>query len=94
MKNEPWIVKTRSGATWGKICKVVIDSATRQIVCVDVMLGDTSHFVRVPWRSLAIENEDIVLNISEGDVHTTVGLSGARLPDTVTLEESAAAFHI
>jgi PRC-barrel domain len=94
MNNEPWIVKTRSGAIWGKICRVVIDSASRQIVCVDVMLRDTSRFVRVPWKSLEIENEDIVLSTLEGDVYTTVRPSGASLPDTVTLEESAPAFNV
>ena len=87
-------MKTRSGAIWGKICRVVIDSASRQIVCVDVMVGDTNRFVRVPWRSLEIENEDIVLSTSEGDVHTTVQPSGASLPDTVTLEESAPACNV
>lgn len=94
MKNEPWVVKTRSGTVWGKICRVIIDPASRQIACVDVMLADTNRFIRLPWRNLEIENEDIILNISEGDVHPTVGPSGGRLPDTVTLEESAAAFHI
>lgn len=91
MNNEPWIVKTRSGEIWGKICRVIINSASRQIECVDVMLGDRKRFVRVPWTSLEIENEDIVLSASEGEVQTTVQPSG--LHGTVTLEESAPAFH-
>jgi hypothetical protein len=89
MNNEPWVVKTRSGAIWGKICRVVIDSVSRQILCVDVILGDKSRFVRVPWRSLQIENEDIVLSTTEKEIETTLRPSGAHLPDTVTLEESA-----
>src|SRR5688500_7713488 len=94
MNNEPWIVKTRNGAIWGKIHRVIIDSTSRQIAWVDVMLHDTNRFVRVPWRSLEIENGEIVLSTSEGELQTTVRSSGASLPDTVTLEESVPAFHV
>ncbi len=93
MSNGPWIVKTRSGAIWGKIYRVIIDSASRQIVCVDVRLGDTNRFIRVPWKSLEIENEDIVLSTSEGELQTTMRPSGASVPETVTLEESTPALN-
>jgi hypothetical protein len=94
MNSEPWIVKTRNGAIWGKIHRVIIDPASRQIVWVDVMLRDKNRFIRLPWRSLEIENEEIVLSTSEEELQTTVRSSGASLPDTVMLEESVPAFHI
>lgn len=94
MNNEPWIVKTRNQAIWGKIHRVIIDSASRQIVWVDVMLSDTNRSVRVPWRSLEIKNEDIVLSTSEGELQTTVRPSGASLSDTVMLEESVPASNV
>jgi hypothetical protein len=94
MNNEPWIVKTRNGAIWGKIHRVIIDSASRQIAWVDVMLRDTNRFVRVPWRNLEIENEEIVLSTSEEELQMTVGLSGPSLPDTVMLEESAPILNV
>ena len=95
MNNKPWIVKKRSGEIWGRIRRVIIDPATRQIVSVDVVLDDTGRLVRVPWVSFEMKNEDIMLRTSDGEVNTTVmGASGAGLPDTVTLEVSAPrAFH-
>jgi len=93
MHNEPWVVKTRSGKIWGKICRVVIDSASRQIVCVDVLLGGTDRFARVPWKSLELENDDIVLSTSEGEVQSIARPTGARVPDTVTLEETSPTCH-
>ena len=94
MNNDPWIVKTRSGAIWGKIHRVIIDSSSRQIVCVDVMVGDQDQFIRVPWESLSMEDEDIVLGTSEADIYATVQPSGGSVPATVTLEESARPCHV
>ena len=90
MNNEPWVVKTRSGQTWGRIRKLIIDSASRQIVSVDVIRDDTNRFTRVPWNRLEFENEDIVLGASEED-HMTWPSEGS-VPDTVTLEESSRAY--
>ena len=94
MSTEPWVVKTRSGAIWGKIHRVIIDSSSRQIVCVDVMVGDQDRFIRVPWKSLSVVDEDIVLGISEADIYATVQPSGESVPATVTLEESARTCHV
>jgi hypothetical protein len=96
MQNKPWIVKKRSGETWGQIRKVVIDPATRQIVSVDVLLNDIGGLVRVSWASLRIQNEDIVLCTSEREVETTIiGASGASLSEAVMLEVSVPpAFHL
>ena len=94
MNNEPWIVKTRNGAVWGKIHRVIIDSDSRQIVWVDVMLHDPTRFVRVPWSNLQIEKEEIVLSTSDGELQTGVGLSGTGLPDTVMLEESVRVLNV
>ena len=91
MNNEPWIVKTRNQAIWGKIHRVIIDSASRQIVWVDVMLCDTNRSVRVPWRSLEIDNEEIVLSTLEGELFD---LPQQFVPDTVMLEESVPASDV
>ncbi len=94
MKNEPWVVKTSAGDIWGKICRVVIDSSSRQVVCVGVMLCDTNQCVRVPWKNLEIKGQDIVLNTSEGDIHMAMLPWEGKAQDTVTLEESASACHV
>ena len=85
MTDSPWIVKTATGAFWGKIHRVIIDSTSRGIVSADVMLDGTGHFIRVPWTSLQIKNDDIVLAASETDIHTTMQASEGSVPDTVTL---------
>jgi hypothetical protein len=89
MNQEPWIVKTRSGSIWGKIHRVVIDSASRQIVSADVRLGDNDRVVRVPWSSLDIRDDDIVLGAPEEDIRATMRMLEGSVPDTVTLEEAA-----
>jgi hypothetical protein len=94
MNSEPWVVKTGTGAIWGKIHRVIIDSTSRQIVSADVMLDGTGQFMRVPWTSLQIRDDDIVLGTSETDIHTTMQPSEGRVPDTVTLEESASPYHV
>ena len=95
MSHEPWIVKTGTGAIWGEIHRVIIDSISRQIVSVDVMLDDTGQFIRLPWTSLQIQDDDIVLGVPEADIYTTMQPSEGRVPpDTVTLEESTPACHV
>jgi sporulation protein YlmC with PRC-barrel domain len=90
MNNEPWVVKTRNGTVWGKILRVIIDPASRQIVSVDVMLSAQDRFIRVPWKRLEVENDDIILSITEGEVEHLESPSGAGMPTTITLEDSAA----
>jgi sporulation protein YlmC with PRC-barrel domain len=90
MNNEPWVVKTVNGTVWGKIFRVSIDPATRQIVSVDVMLSAQDRLVRVPWKRLEVENDDIILSIPEDEVETLECPSGAGLPATMTLEDSRA----
>ena len=94
MNHGHWIVKTRSGAIWGTIQRVIIDSVSRQIACVDVVLDDTDQFIRVPWTSFEMKDDNIVLGAPETDIHTTMQLSEGRVPDTVTLEESASPCHV
>lgn len=72
MSSKPWVVKTPSGEIWGKIHRVIIDAASQQIVSVDVIRGDEGQCIRLPWRSLEVENEDIVLGMSEEQVQTTL----------------------
>jgi hypothetical protein len=93
MSHGPWTVKTRSGAIWGKIHRVIIDSSSRQILCIDVML-DNAQLIRVPWTSLEVGDDEIVLGTSEGDIHTAMRPLDGGVPDTVTLEESAPPCHV
>ena len=93
MNNEPWVVKTQSGTVWGKICRVIIDPASRQIACVDVMLADTNRFIRVLWKSLELEHDDIVLSLSDGEVQASALPSEVNVSDTVMLEESTPDVH-
>ena len=90
MNNEPWVVKTRNGTVWGRILRVIIDSASRQIVSVDVILSAQDRFVRVPWKSMEVENDDLILVIAEEEVVKLECPSGAALPATMTLEDSTA----
>jgi len=87
MKNQPWIVKKRSGEPWGQIRKVIIDAETRQVASLDVVLDNTGRLVRVPWINLEMNNEDIMLRSLEAEVNATVlANTGDGLSDAVTLE--------
>jgi hypothetical protein len=55
---------------------------------------DNAQLICVPWTSLEIEDDEIVLGTSEGDIHTAMQPLDGGVPDTVTLEESAPPCHV
>lgn len=87
MKNEPLVVKTQSGAVWGKVHRLIIDPANRQIAYVDVILADMKRHVRLPWKSLEVVNDHFVLTKNEAE-----GMEwsyGEPVSDMVTLVDSS-----
>ena len=87
MSAEHWIVRKPSGEEWGIIKRLIIDSTTRQITYADVILGETGRLIQVPWVSLTVQKEWLILSMPEEMVGTPVmGASGLGLGETVTME--------
>lgn len=87
MGAEHWIVRKPSGEEWGIIKRLIIDSTTRQITYADVILGETGRLIQVPWESLTVQKEWLVLSMPEGRADTPVmEASGLGLGETVTME--------
>lgn len=87
MSAEHWIVRKPSGEEWGIIKRLIIDSTTRQITYADVILGETGRLIQVPWESLTVQKEWLILSMPEGRADTPVlGASGLGLGGTVTME--------
>lgn len=88
MKNEPLVVKTKSGAVWGKVHRLIIDPVNRQIAYVDVILADMDRRVRLPWKSLEVVNDFL---LTKAEVEGMEWSYGEPMPDMVTLVDSASA---
>lgn len=87
MSAEHWIVRKPSGEEWGIIKRLIIDSTTRRITYADVILGETGRLIQVPWESLTVQKEWLILSMPEERVNTPVmGASGVGLGETVTME--------
>ena len=87
MSAEHWIVRKPSGEEWGIIKRLIIDSTTRQITYADVILGETGRLIQVPWVSLTVQKEWLILSMPEEKVDTPVmEASGLGLGETVTME--------
>lgn len=87
MGAEHWIVRKPSGEEWGIIKRLIIDSTTRQITYADVILGETGRLVQIPWESLTVQKEWLILSMPEERVTTPVmGASQLGLGETVTME--------
>jgi hypothetical protein len=87
MSAEHWIVRNPSGEEWGIIKRLIIDSTTRQITYADVILGETGRLIQVPWESLTVQKEWLILSMPEERADTPVlGASGLGLGETVTME--------
>lgn len=87
MSAEHWIVRRSGGEEWGIIKRLIIDSTTRQITYADVILGETGRLVQVPWESLSVQKEWLILSMPEERVNTLViGASRVGLGETVTME--------
>lgn len=65
MGTDSWVVNNREGEEWGLIKRLILDSATRQINYVDVVVIHTGHVARIPWDNFEIGNEGITLGMSE-----------------------------
>jgi hypothetical protein len=70
MSTENWIVKTLGGEEWGFVKRLIIDSVSRQISHVDVILSETGRLIRIPWESFEVRDEGIRLSMPEGQVNT------------------------
>jgi hypothetical protein len=87
MGAEHWIVRKPSGEEWGIIKRLIIDSTTRQITYADVILGETGRLIQVPWESLTVQKEWLILSMPEERINTPLlGASGLGLGETVTME--------
>jgi hypothetical protein len=61
---ESWRVRNSRGEDLGSIKKFIIDSNTRQISYIDVVLMRTNQLVRVPWNICEVINDAIWLKAS------------------------------
>jgi hypothetical protein len=87
MNTEHWIVKKPNGEEWGLIKRLIIDSATRRISYVDVIVANTGRLVRIPWESFEMHPEWITLSTSEEKVNEmAMKVSGPEFAATVTKE--------
>lgn len=87
MSAEHWIVRKPSGEEWGIIRRLIIDSTTRQITSVVVILGESGRNIQVPWESFTVQKEWITLSVPEGRVNTpAMDTSRSGLGETVTMD--------
>ena len=65
MGTDNWIVNNRAGEEWGLISALILDSVTRQINYVDLVVIHTGHVARLPWDNFEIRHRGHHLGISE-----------------------------
>lgn len=68
MGADNWIVNNRAGEEWGLIKRLILDSVTRQINYVDLVLIHTGHVARLSWDNFEIGSGGITLSLSEAQV--------------------------
>ncbi len=68
MGTDNWIVNNRAGEEWGLIKRLILDSVTRQINYVDLVVIHTGHVARLAWDNFEIGNGGITLGLSEAQV--------------------------
>ena len=68
MGTDNWIVNNREGEEWGLIKRLILDSVTRQINYVDVVVIHTGHVARIPWDNFEIGHKGITLGMCEAQV--------------------------
>ncbi len=68
MGSDKWIVNNRAGEEWGLITRLILDSVTRQISYVDVVVIQSGHVARVPWDGFEIRDQGITLGMPETQV--------------------------
>ena len=87
MSIENWIVKTLGGEEWGFVKRLIIDSVTRQISHADIILSKTGRLIRIPWESVEVRDEGIILSMPVGQVNANaIRPSDVGLPHTVAME--------
>ena len=87
MRTENWIVKTLDGQERGFVKRLIINSFTMEISHADVILSENGRPIRIPWVSVEVRDEGIILRMPEGQVNTNaIRPSGVGLSYTVAMK--------